>query len=415
MSAWQIPRPPRSPGWSSPTRSAAASSTSTSRCFQIGRRSETDLRLPGADISRVHAEITLENGHCTIRDKQSRFGTFVNGERTNEKVLAHGDQIRFGQAGDTEIVFFVDDEAPSVEKSAISAATELRQMAALLEGLRALGSGRVLDEVLALVLDSAIEVTGAERGFIMMANEQNGQLEFKLARARGKVTLSGRTFETSRKIPESVFATGKQTIVEDLLDGDLAQLHTGTVALGIRHVLCTPLRLVRYVERAEQKGADELIGVLYLDSRERGALRSASATAGARHAVGRSGARDRERAALSRSARQGEVRAGAQGRGGDSTVAAAGGEPRRRFLLDGRGIDRLPRGGRRLLRLRRSADRPLRLHPRRRGGQRIAGGAAGGGGAGHVQRRGDLSDRRGDADDAAQHTACSAARSNRGS
>src|SRR5439155_11713737 len=104
-----------------------------------------------------------------------------------------------------------------------------------------------------------------------------GQLEFKLARARGKVTLSGRTFETSRKIPESVFSTGKQTIVEDLLDGDLAQLHTGTVALGIRHVLCTPLRLVRYVERAEQKGADEIIGVLYLDSRERGALRSGAA------------------------------------------------------------------------------------------------------------------------------------------
>lgn len=244
--------------------------------FSIGRRSETDLRLPGADISRVHAEITAENGTCIIRDKQSRFGTFVNGEKISEKALAHGDQIRLGQAGDTEIVFFVDDEAPSVEKSAVSAATELRQMAALLEGLRGLGSGRVLDEVLAMVLDSAIEVTGAERGFIMLANRDQ-ILEFKLARARGKVTLSGRTFETSRKIPETVFSTGQQTIVEDLLDGDLAQIHTGTVALGIRHVLCTPLRLIRYVERAEQKGADEIIGVLYLDSRERGALRSASA------------------------------------------------------------------------------------------------------------------------------------------
>jgi phosphoserine phosphatase RsbU/P len=244
--------------------------------FTIGRRSETDLRLPGADISRVHAEITLENGTCTIRDKQSRFGTFVNGDKVNEKLLSHGDQIRLGQAGHTEIVFVADDEAPSVEKSAVSAATELRQMAALLEGLRALGSGRVLDEVLAMVLDSAIEVTAAERGFIMLANRDK-MLEFKLARARGKVTLSGKSFETSRKIPETVFATGQQTIVEDLLDGDLARIHTGTVALGIRHVLCTPLRLVRYVERADQKGADEIIGVLYLDSRERGALRSAHA------------------------------------------------------------------------------------------------------------------------------------------
>ena len=293
--------------------------------FTIGRRSETDLRLPGADISRVHAEITHRERRPASSATSSRGSARSStASSINEKVLAHGDQIRLGQAGDTEIVFFVDDEAPSVEKSAVSAATELRQMAALLEGLRALGSGRVLDEVLALVLDSAIDVTGAERGFIMLANRDKQQLEFKLARARGKVTLSGRTFETSRKIPETVFATGQQTIVEDLLDGDLAQLHTGTVALGIRHVLCTPLRLVRYVERAEQKGADEIIGVLYLDSRERGALRSAPRAVGARDAVGRSGARDRERAALPRSARQGEVRAGAEGRGGDSAVAAAG-------------------------------------------------------------------------------------------
>src|SRR5882672_4490412 len=179
--------------------------------FIIGRRSETDLRLPGADISRVHAEITLQNGTCVIRDKQSRFGTFVNGERVTERALAHGDQIRFGQAGDTEIVFFVDEEAPSLEKSAVSAATELRQMAALLEGLRALGSGRVLDEVLAMVLDSAIEVTGAERGFIMLENHDQ-LLEFKLARARGKITMSGRSFETSRRIPEQVFASGKHAI-----------------------------------------------------------------------------------------------------------------------------------------------------------------------------------------------------------
>ena len=244
--------------------------------FTIGRRTESDLRLPGADISREHAEIVVDDGRHVLRDKGSRFGTYVNGERITERTLTHADQLRFGQTGDTDIVFFIHDEAPSQERSAVLAASELRQMAALLEGLRALGSGRVLDDVLALVLDSAIEVTGAERGFIMMANRDR-ELEFKLARARGKVTLPGKTFETSRKIPETVFATGQETIVEDLLDGDLAQLHTGTVALGIRHVLCTPLRIVRYVERAEQKGADELIGVLYLDSRERGALRSVAA------------------------------------------------------------------------------------------------------------------------------------------
>jgi phosphoserine phosphatase RsbU/P len=244
----------------------------------LGRRTETDVRIPGAGVSRVHAEIVTENSVHRLRDCASRFGTFVNGERISEQVLTHGDRIRLGQGDDTEIMFLVSDEAPSQERSAVAAASELRHMAGLLEGLRALGSGRVLDDVLTLVIDSAIEVTGAERGFIMLANDQR-QLEFKLARARGRLTLSGRTFATSQKIPENVYTTGREAIVEDLLDSDLAHLHTGTVALGIRHVLCTPLRLVRYVERGDVPADDKVIGVLYLDSRERGALRSASARA----------------------------------------------------------------------------------------------------------------------------------------
>jgi len=243
--------------------------------FSIGRRSESDLRLTDASVSRLHAEIVRSGDTFVLHDRQSSFGTFVNDQKIESRTLQPGDRIRLGQSTDVDVVFAVGDEAPSAEKSAVNAATELRQMAALLEGLRALGSGRVLDDVLTLVLDSAIEVTGAERGFIMLANRER-KLEFTLARARGKVTLSGRTFETSRRIPEQVFSTGQHAIVEDLMDTNLAALHTGTVALGIRHVLCTPLRLVRYVERADDRPGEEIIGVLYLDSRERGALGSSS-------------------------------------------------------------------------------------------------------------------------------------------
>lgn len=244
----------------------------------FGRRSESDIRVSGVGVSRHHAEIAAANGACRLRDCESKFGTFVNGTRTAEHVLVHGDQIRLGESHDTEIVFLIGDEDLSRERTATSAATELRHLAGLLEGLRALGSERVLDDVLALVLDSAIEVTGAERGFIMLANEDGG-LDFKLGRAQGRISLPGRTFETSRKIPEDVFATGKQRIVEDLMDGALAGQHMGTVALGIRHVLCSPLRLIRYLEKAEEGAEEKRIGVLYLDSRERGALRSHSARA----------------------------------------------------------------------------------------------------------------------------------------
>src|SRR2546430_16525822 len=53
--------------------------------FTIGRRTETDLRLAGADISRVHAEIVTENSNCTIRDRAARSGTFVNGGGHDER------------------------------------------------------------------------------------------------------------------------------------------------------------------------------------------------------------------------------------------------------------------------------------------------------------------------------------------
>jgi serine phosphatase RsbU (regulator of sigma subunit)/pSer/pThr/pTyr-binding forkhead associated (FHA) protein len=246
--------------------------------FEIGRRETNDLRLAGSEVSRDHAAIAAENDRFVIRDRNSRYGTYVNGEQVTEKALAHGDRIRLGRTGGAEMVFLLADSQPPVERSTTTAIGDLRQIAALLEGLRALGSGRVLDDVLAMVLDSAIEVSGAERGFIMLST-LTGELEFKMARGRSRQTLPGGSFATSRKIPEEVYRTGEARIVADLLDGELANVHMGTVALGIRNVLCVPLRLVRYLDRAEAVGEERRIGVLYLDSREKGSLLSSSTRA----------------------------------------------------------------------------------------------------------------------------------------
>src|SRR4029453_10360259 len=81
-------------------------------------------------------------------------------------------------------------------------------------------------------------------------------------------------FEMSRKIPEDVFATGQLKIVADLLDGDLANVHMGTVALGIRHVMCAPLQVIRFLDRADMASEPKMTGVLYLDSREKGTILS---------------------------------------------------------------------------------------------------------------------------------------------
>jgi len=241
--------------------------------FTIGRRSANDLQLTGTDVSRDHAEILRSDGNYLLRDRGSRCGTYVNGAPVTERRLVHGDKIQVGRAAGAQLVFLIHDTATDTGSRAGASAIVggFRQIATLLDALRGLGSSRVLDEVLTLVMDAAIEVTGAERGFVMLASER-GELEMKLARMQGRVSLSGTRFDTSRKIPEQVFATGHDMVVRDLRE--FADDHLATIAHGIRQVLCVPLLLVRYVDRPGAPVESKPIGVLYLDSRERGTLLS---------------------------------------------------------------------------------------------------------------------------------------------
>lgn len=242
--------------------------------YTIGRRSVADLQIVSPDVSRDHAEITREADRYVLHDRGSQHGTFVNGEPATNHPLVHGDRIRLGRSDAVELVFLAEGTETAVGDTTSSGGIELRQIAGLLDRLRALGSGKALDEVLTLVMDAAIEVSDADRGFIMLADAQ-GELEFKIARNRGRVSLPGHTFATSTKIPREVFATGRT--FDDHFEGDLANVHLETIALGIRHVLCAALPRVYYGQPSLPAGTtprSQRIGVLYLDTKERSAQRS---------------------------------------------------------------------------------------------------------------------------------------------
>ncbi|HXE64523.1 MAG TPA: SpoIIE family protein phosphatase [Bryobacteraceae bacterium] len=240
--------------------------------FTIGRRAGHDLEVADAQVSRDHAHIIRAAGKYLVRDLESRYGSFINGERITERELVHLDRLRFGTT--SAELLFITQGTGAVERVAELAVGDLRQVSSLLEGLRAMGSSRVLDDILALVLDSAIDVAGAERGFIMLANADDN-LEFKLGRGRGRQSLAGNAFQTSAKIPEQVFHSGHPKIVTDMLEGGWAVSHHETIAMGIRNVLCVPLRLMHFSESRDATLHEERrIGVLYLDSRDKGLLAS---------------------------------------------------------------------------------------------------------------------------------------------
>ncbi len=239
----------------------------------IGRRTTADVYIFSGDVSREHAEIVRDGDRYVLHDRCSRFGTLVNGEPITECTLAPGDRIQLAH-NDTVEIIFETDEAPAPRLSESTAdSSDLVRMAAILNVLRALGSGRVLSEVLTLVVDSALEVTRADRGFVMLANDQ-GELEFKIARGRGRTPLPGTSFTTSTKIPRKVFLTGESRLVGDLTDVILEEPHDQTIAGGIRRVMCVPLRVMSMAPAPGQDVRHRVIGVLYLDGHERSAMLS---------------------------------------------------------------------------------------------------------------------------------------------
>ena len=63
----------------------------------MGRHISVDLRFPDLSVSRYHALLTLENGIWTLKDLDSKSGTYVNGQKINAKQLHPNDEIRIGK------------------------------------------------------------------------------------------------------------------------------------------------------------------------------------------------------------------------------------------------------------------------------------------------------------------------------
>lgn len=73
---------------------------------KIGRDAHCDIVLDNAGVSRTHAEIVCNRGQFIVRDAGSENGFTVNGEKTNEATLKHGDivginkfKVYFDEAG----------------------------------------------------------------------------------------------------------------------------------------------------------------------------------------------------------------------------------------------------------------------------------------------------------------------------
>lgn len=62
----------------------------------IGRTPENQVRIYKPAVSRRHAQIASTAEGWMLRDLSSENGTYVNGQRVTERLLADGDRVQFG-------------------------------------------------------------------------------------------------------------------------------------------------------------------------------------------------------------------------------------------------------------------------------------------------------------------------------
>ena len=63
----------------------------------IGRSAECDIQIEESSVSKRHAELLIQPGHCRVHDISRSNGVYVNGHQVDDVVLNPGDVIRLGR------------------------------------------------------------------------------------------------------------------------------------------------------------------------------------------------------------------------------------------------------------------------------------------------------------------------------
>lgn len=145
---------------------------------------------------------------------------------------------------------------PKFQQAIDTLTREREALRALYEVGQTVNSTLDLGEVLNQVMDRIIELTGAERGFLMLRNETTGELEFKVARNVDRETIHSSSFEVSRTIVDQVAREGLPVATTNAQTDPRFAAQESIVAYSLRSILCVPLRV-----------RDRVTGVMYADNR----------------------------------------------------------------------------------------------------------------------------------------------------
>lgn len=269
----------------------------------VGRRNDNDIIVDDVFVSRLHIEVAKKGNKYIVKDSKSRYGTYVNGDRIVEKQLTYGDEIQIGNT----LITFVDEKTldhiperktPSrrfggdfdfaskietikhqiskgvTKKDIMHSLNELKTSIAVnqnkyseAERSKEIVStmcevGKIINFVfdlnvlLNLLMDLALKILQARRGFIILYDKTSSELKVKVARNMGGELEASKTTGISQTIAWETFKTGQVIATENAMSDERFRAQESVISYAIGAVICAPLI-------AKEKGK---IGAIYVDN-----------------------------------------------------------------------------------------------------------------------------------------------------
>jgi transcriptional regulator with GAF, ATPase, and Fis domain len=214
------------------------------RITSVGRDAENDVPLADPAVGRTAFHIHFDGKDYNAAAHEASDMT-VNGKRRATWRLGPGDRIRVGA---TELLF---DPTPRVPVAARPAGQRLVALDSLVRfSERLLGVvdlARLLDEL----LDALLEVTHADKGFLILL--EDGEISVRAARNVARETIEDAVSRVSDSIVQRVVETRRPIVVADALNDAEWSGSSSVVNLKLCSVMCAPLM---------EKG--DVFGAIYL-------------------------------------------------------------------------------------------------------------------------------------------------------
>ncbi len=268
---------------------------------RFGRAEDSDVVLVADEVSRHHAKICLQGDRTLLVDLRSLNGTYVNRQRIVERVLAHMDELWFGSK--CRLVFRDDTRRehaaaakPQEESRLARSMNEIRaemdrvgnsmtmigtrtpvqvrektvavpqlsseevvkmgrayrRLSALHRASQVMASNFELNARLSSLLDIALDVMDAERGFLMLREEGTTNLIVKVARGMGRDLEAS---SPSMGVAGRAAIDGEPVLMADRSKDREFGMRESIIRNQIRAAMAVPLAI-----------HDRVIGSIYVDT-----------------------------------------------------------------------------------------------------------------------------------------------------